>query len=54
MDQEFDEFGLIAGHAYTVSAVKRIKRTQGAECLLRIRNPWGSGHVMRRQDMTCL
>ncbi|XP_064460054.1 calpain-B-like [Ornithodoros turicata] len=39
-----DPNGLVSGHAYTVSAVKRIKliNGQGAR-LLRIRNPWGNG-----------
>ncbi|CAK9301677.1 unnamed protein product [Gordionus sp. m RMFG-2023] len=34
--------GLIKGHAYSITDVKRIVTKQGKVCLLRMRNPWGN------------
>lgn len=35
--------GLVMGHAYSVTAVKQVKLSDGAEAqLLRLRNPWGN------------
>nr|XP_054930370.1 calpain-A-like [Dermacentor andersoni] len=39
-----DPNGLVSGHAYTVSAVRRVALSNGDDaCLLRVRNPWGNG-----------
>ncbi|KAH7957392.1 hypothetical protein HPB52_018538 [Rhipicephalus sanguineus] len=39
-----DPNGLVSGHAYTVSAVRRVALSNGHDaCLLRVRNPWGNG-----------
>ncbi|XP_070572427.1 calpain-A-like [Ptychodera flava] len=38
-----DQNGLISGHAYTVTAVKRCRLLDGSvENLVRVRNPWGN------------
>ncbi|PAA90525.1 hypothetical protein BOX15_Mlig026089g1 [Macrostomum lignano] len=37
------ENGLIMGHAYSITAVEKVKLLSGdEECLVRIRNPWGN------------
>ncbi|KAJ8313093.1 hypothetical protein KUTeg_010466, partial [Tegillarca granosa] len=36
-----DPNGLVSGHAYTITEIKKIKHQRGEEKLVRIRNPWG-------------
>ncbi|XP_028664150.2 calpain-A-like [Erpetoichthys calabaricus] len=38
--------GLVAGHAYGVTAVKKLTTPRGRIPLVRILNPWGSGQAM--------
>lgn len=39
-----DPNGLVSGHAYTVSAVRKVPLLNGQDAyLLRVRNPWGNG-----------
>ncbi|KAM5163806.1 calpain-14 [Mantella aurantiaca] len=35
------ENGLVAGHAYTVTGIRKVTCKSGAENLVRLRNPWG-------------
>ncbi|XP_006811804.1 calpain clp-1-like, partial [Saccoglossus kowalevskii] len=40
---EADEHGLVSGHAYTVTSVRRVQTRHGDYVnLLRVRNPWGN------------
>ncbi|XP_071111005.1 calpain-A-like [Haliotis cracherodii] len=36
-----DANGLVSGHAYTITGIRKIHHEMGEEKLLRIRNPWG-------------
>ncbi|KAL1478188.1 hypothetical protein MTO96_016377 [Rhipicephalus appendiculatus] len=50
-----DPNGLVSGHAYTVSAVRRVALSNGHDaCLLRVRNPWGERHRMDRRLERCV
>lgn len=33
--------GLVAGHAYTVTGIRKVTCQYGPESLVRLRNPWG-------------
>ncbi|XP_063297601.1 calpain-14-like [Pelobates fuscus] len=35
------ENGLVAGHAYTVTGIRKVTSKSGSENLVRLRNPWG-------------
>lgn len=39
-----DPNGLVSGHAYTITAVRKIKHQRGEEKMVRIRNPWGDNN----------
>nr|XP_033795160.1 calpain-1 catalytic subunit-like isoform X2 [Geotrypetes seraphini] len=41
-DQELEN-GLVAGHAYTLTGIKKVSYMNGWEYLIRLWNPWGSG-----------
>ncbi|XP_078505989.1 calpain-14 [Lissotriton helveticus] len=35
------ENGLVAGHAYTLTGIRKVSSKSGSELLVRLRNPWG-------------
>ncbi|XP_070572374.1 calpain clp-1-like [Ptychodera flava] len=38
-----DDFGLVSGHAYTITAVRKCRLSSGSKVnLVRVRNPWGN------------
>lgn len=39
-----DPNGLVSGHAYTITEVRKIKHQRGEEKMVRIRNPWGDNN----------
>ncbi|XP_022337707.1 calpain-B-like [Crassostrea virginica] len=39
-----DPNGLVSGHAYTVTEVRKIKHVRGEDKLVRVRNPWGDNN----------
>ncbi|XP_067824026.1 calpain-A-like [Heptranchias perlo] len=45
-EQSGKQDGLVAGHAYSVTAVKKLTTPRGRVPLVRILNPWGSGQNM--------
>ncbi|XP_041097001.1 calpain-A-like isoform X2 [Polyodon spathula] len=45
-EQSGREDGLVAGHAYSITAVKKLTTPRGRVPLVRILNPWGCGQSM--------
>ncbi|KAK1158314.1 calpain-A-like [Acipenser oxyrinchus oxyrinchus] len=45
-EQSGREDGLVAGHAYSITAVKKLTTPRGKVPLVRILNPWGCGQSM--------
>ena len=41
IQEEENDLGLLAGHAYAILDCQDVVGTQGADKIIKIRNPWG-------------
>ncbi|KAK3083695.1 hypothetical protein FSP39_001566 [Pinctada imbricata] len=48
-----DPNGLVSGHAYTITEVRKIKHERGEDKLVRIRNPWGDNNEWKGSWSDC-